>query len=389
MKWPVVGGVVVGLAVATYCGLEYRTKVIKNNKETVKRDRVALRALRQNQFLNGTLPLIDGPYLEPGNVDDLKFIVTKLPRMPVARMAPEGNILLGPGAKKNAKGRTDWSVFTRDQKVIPLTDISWAFMDTYGRAFSIEYSGDSNIEGTIYCTNGTMVKSKTVYRLTMAGGTSSNFGKHGLVKNSSSGFGSYTYYDFNGAEQKVPYEWNGSFFVQDSSLEVGDVGIGFSRSNDGPKALGIFYFETVTFEDIPMPTEYIQVRAGGNRVAVTAGDDFYRRIPFLRTGKSTYQRIGVPKGAITVMNFSAMNSHDEYLMDVTYPDLTAAKPAWKVRSERCLFSGNKYYRLTDIERKFFPLANRVNCGISTEFFDERGDLIATEGTETYLLRRQK
>ena len=380
MNWSIVGVVTVGLSAITFGGLKYRTKVIEQQKR-------ALFNRRAIEFDQGTLPLIPGPYLEKGNVVDLKFKVIELPSMTVKRISEAGDLLMSSGPDSGVGEYKDWAVFTRDLKVKKIPNISKAFMDPSGGVYAIRYDEKTYSIGTIAKPDGTSVRSENAYRLATFGGFSSRASSKGVLEIGSATNNLFGYYDFTGTYQKVPFRESGSFFVYDSSSAVGDVGVQYPPEGGNSSGLGIFRNKRIEFEDIPIPHEFFHIHTSKNLVAVTAGETFYQRAPYLRTGKESYRRIGVPKGADQT-EIMAMNSHDEYLVDVCYPDPTVLRKGFKERFDQGLISGNRYYRLKDIEKKYFAGKMGTTCGITSSLFDERGDLVASYAGRSYLLLRQ-
>jgi hypothetical protein len=344
----------------------------------------------QRDSFNGLLPAISGPYLSPGKTSELNFKVVELGTCNVVGLSERGKVLTTT-KDGSYSGPSDYRLIARDpDQTKVIKNANRVFMTPNGECFIFRTEQPNGTETTIEMPNGTVTQLDPKINLTFAWRHVGSFtlGTEAFIffdENITKHYRPFEYYDLTLTKRTAAIHESLTYFDAAHSSELGDICIGFEESLGGHNAynLAIFKNGEVTAENIPMPHEFFHVKASKDKVAVTAGSDFFERIPYLRTGKSQYERIGVPNGANSAEIY-AMNSHREYLMYYEVPNHKRPAGVYQCDSFSCLVSKGKYYLFADILNQFFP-SRKAKLEIRQDLMDERGDLVVSGGGKSYLL----
>ena len=360
---------------------------VSDNQAKLRREKF------QRDFFNGVLPPIAEPYLAAGKAKELNFKVVELGGDTVHNLSEDGHILML-SRMGSLDHPSDYELLGPDQKPLKaFKNADRVYMTPKGDCYAFRTDSPNGIATSIEMPDGTVrpINSENQMRFNYKHGSIKALGTEAFLfidENISKQYRPFEYYDLSLTKRTATIHEAITYIKQATSSELGDICVGFEQSLGGHNSynLGIFKNGEVKAENIPIPHEYFRVKASKDKIAVTAGSDFFERIPFLRVAKSQYERIGVPKGAI-VAEISAMNSNGEYLMDYGVPNHTRPARVQQIDNYSCLVSNGKFYLLRDIIKQFFP-GSKEKLDFSIQLLDERGDLVVMGSVKSYLLLRQ-
>lgn len=337
----------------------------------------------EKDYAAGHIKPLDGPFVEPGNIDELQFRVIRLPKISVQSMSFDGDLLCVADVK--ARPQT-WMVIDRDGNTKASFQADRAYMTRTGKVVSFLGDSDHSIGITFTDTSGQKRHlNDNSYATSITWTGPPVFTSMGFF-DSAGKVNEFQYYDpqLNPKNIKVP---GGGFYLPVTEDQPdGTVGNVYPQVGGNTDRLGFFKDGKISDESISIPHEYFKIISSKNFVAVTSGRAFQERVPYRRTAPNRYERLAVPQSSLGA-DLLAINDRGDYVLSVT-------APMKQVHTEKqmpydfgtYLVTGGKYYNLRHIHQMLFGTSDLQQGAIESAMLDEYGDMVATTENGAFLIQ---
>lgn len=337
----------------------------------------------EKDYAAGHIKPLDGPFVEPGNIDELQFRVIRLPKISVQSMSFDGDLLCVADVK--ARPQT-WMVIDREGKTKSSFQADRAYMTRTGKVVSFLGDSDHSIGITFTDTSGQkrhLNDNSYATSITWTGPpvfTSMGFfdssGKANVLR----------YHDLELQSKEASIPGNGFFSPTTESESDGTIGSIYPSGGGNTDRLGFLKDGKVTDESISIPHEHFSIVASRSGIAVTSGRAYQETVPYRRTGSNRYERLPVPHDSLGA-EVTGMNSKGDYLLRVlAQAKQTSQNQINPYDIESYLVTGRKYYNLRHIHQMLFGTSDEKHGEIATNLFDEYGDMVATTENGAFLIQ---
>ena len=343
------------------------------------------------EFFAGALPDLPGPYLDSGNVLELKYTVINLDNTYGNKFTETGDLLLGhANSDSHSKsthisfsGASDRFLLTRTEKIISLPPSDLVLMEPNGVVHLANETAGGSWElvakkEKILLTARELSPVPDQSVLTSSDGYHINYGVQSP--------GVYTYYDESFHTKTIQLAHGQAFFPLVTSSKLGVIGSVFDRANEHVK-IGIFKNNHLTIEVFPYDGGMNGIFTSGDNVAF----DFHRgrfvSAPFMRAGPRTYVRMKIPRQSVSC-SINAINAQGDCLLVSLDPNGTEKSASRWIR-RRYLVIEDKSYDLNQLLETALPSLKYQNLEDENITLGANGDLLVQTSEHRWLLRRQK